>query len=347
MPKLVLIAKGKARTIEMGQELTIGRGYSNLLRLDGEEISRVHAIIYRRNNDFVIRDLDSKNGVFVNGSKVACVELGRGDKLQVGKYQMVFDPPSDFDINKMAESPSSSQTSSSNGTNGSGGGAHISDAEFSHSQLFRSPTPAANPVHVPEELPEPEICREEVLIFTRQELNERLEQSNSTLIQKAADYTDEFFAALLHGESPEGADGFSGLVMRSLVKALSADRGVVIIRDVVTNELSPSAIVAANDDVAVNRVVLRSGFTEGKAILCPSTADCGLFRDSTTVSRDRISSLISVPLGTTEILGLIYLDRQGEVDGFNPAHLFAAARVARLLEAHMVDLHDKLRKNRN
>ena len=62
MTKLLLIDSSKIQEVQMGQEITIGRAYSNLLRLEGEEVSRVHSILYRRGSEYVLRDLDSKNG---------------------------------------------------------------------------------------------------------------------------------------------------------------------------------------------------------------------------------------------------------------------------------------------
>jgi len=94
MAKLILIENGTATEVPLSQELTIGRAYSNLLRLEGDEISRVHCILYRRGEETVLRDLDSKNGVLVNGTKTGNFALSQGDVIQVGKYVMLFDPPS-------------------------------------------------------------------------------------------------------------------------------------------------------------------------------------------------------------------------------------------------------------
>ncbi len=339
MPKLVIFAKGKAREIEMGQELTIGRGYSNLLRLEGEEISRVHAILYRRNQDFILRDLDSKNGVFVNGNRVVTATLDAGDRLQVGKYNMVFNPPEGFDFGRQAPNVLSGSISEI-GSDASGSGLDISDDNLSHSQIFSAAVPddslATGDRHFTSE-----IFREEVLLLNRVELDEHLRSVGSAATEKAADYQEAFFDNLL-GEQVASDGGsapdFINTVLRAATKAASADRGVVILRDSKTDSLRPGAIVPDKGDVAVNRVVLQSGFGEGKAIICPATTECGLFRDSNTIKRDRIHTLISVPLGRRKIIGLLYIDRQGDdADSFNLAHLLAMARVGRLLELHLND----------
>lgn len=100
MTKLLLIEREKIQEVQMGQEITVGRAYSNLLRLEGEEVSRVHAIIYKRGAEYILRDLDSKNGLLLNGHRVSMSVVAPGDSVQVGKYHIVFEPPADFDLTR-------------------------------------------------------------------------------------------------------------------------------------------------------------------------------------------------------------------------------------------------------
>lgn len=100
MATLYVLHDRQCDKVEVGLELTIGRSYSNRLRLEGAEISRAHAIIYRRGTEYIIRDLDSKNGVRVNGVRKAKHVLERSDRLTVGKYVMLFDPPEPVDLSE-------------------------------------------------------------------------------------------------------------------------------------------------------------------------------------------------------------------------------------------------------
>lgn len=47
--------------------ITVGRTQNNAVRLHDTEVSRVHAKLIRRNNIYLLRDLNSSNGTFVNG----------------------------------------------------------------------------------------------------------------------------------------------------------------------------------------------------------------------------------------------------------------------------------------
>lgn len=308
----------------MGQELTIGRGYSNLLRLEGEEVSRVHAIIYRRNEDFILRDLDSKNGVFLNGSKVNHAPLGPGDRVQVGKYKMVFNPPSNFDLQAFASNSAHTDPASA----GKGLSAGADKPDYESSRRFKV-APGGHPAcdsQVERDACEP---REEVYFFTPAEFKRRLTEEAGRLGEMAADYQDLFFGAV--AEVSGTTAQFDEAILEALCKTLSADRGVIVLRDA-DGELRPGAIVAEVPDVAVNRIILKSSLAESKAVLCPRTDESGLFRDNDTVKRDHIGTLLAVPLGGDYDTGVLYLDRTGETEPFNLAHLITAGRVARLLD---------------
>lgn len=327
MPKLVVMAKGKPREIEMGQELTIGRGYSNLLRLEGDEISRVHAIIFRRGDDFVLRDLDSKNGVFVNGSKINHAQLDSGDRLQVGKYRMVFNPPPEFDLKNLDDSevgadkymPLLSKAQAA------------PEDEYMQSRRFKVAIPSDNSSGIPGSVPSP-ATHEEISFFTRGDLDRLNKEHSARVSEIVSDYNDLFFDTLLSTQPPD--KNFAEGILAALVEAISANRGVIILRDPATGDLSSAAILSQSPDVAVNRVVLKSGLSEGKALLCPQTRECGLFRDNDTVNRDRIATLISVPLGDDPVKGIVYVDRIEEADAFHHAHLILVVRISRLLELY-------------
>ena len=66
------------------QEVTIGRWEDNDVVVDDRWISRTHAQVRREGDQYVIEDLDSKNGTFVNGRRIAGpVVLADGDEIQV------------------------------------------------------------------------------------------------------------------------------------------------------------------------------------------------------------------------------------------------------------------------
>lgn len=70
--------------------VSIGREAGNLIQLDDNEVSRRHAEIRRVDGGFVVGDLKSSNGTYVNNRKVERAELVSGDQIQVGRTVMVW-----------------------------------------------------------------------------------------------------------------------------------------------------------------------------------------------------------------------------------------------------------------
>ncbi len=71
--------------------LRIGYADENDLVIPLPQISAHHARIGRVNGSFVVEDLNSTNGVSVNGELVSRSEVEVGDRLSLGSYQFVFD----------------------------------------------------------------------------------------------------------------------------------------------------------------------------------------------------------------------------------------------------------------
>ncbi len=69
----------------LGRRTRIGRGSDNELVLDTKHISRYHAVLLAGPVHTSIEDLNSTNGVFVNGKRVSRQALKDGDRVTVGK----------------------------------------------------------------------------------------------------------------------------------------------------------------------------------------------------------------------------------------------------------------------
>ena len=80
---------GKMFKVPLG-EVSLGRSLDADIRLEDEGISRLHARVMRNDDGVVmLRDRESTNGTYVNGAKVAEVELSDGDRIQVGSVTIL------------------------------------------------------------------------------------------------------------------------------------------------------------------------------------------------------------------------------------------------------------------
>ena len=84
-PCLVVVAPGKTWEVLLAAEaLTLGRHPDNDVDLEYPNVSRHHARVERRGDDFVLRDLDSANGTWVNGARIETQILHDGDTMRIG-----------------------------------------------------------------------------------------------------------------------------------------------------------------------------------------------------------------------------------------------------------------------
>ena len=83
----------KASTHRLSAMAYIGRSDENQIRIQGEGVSRRHALIVAERNGFRIEDLGSQNGVLVNGKPMQRGMLSPGDVITLGVVKMRFEQP--------------------------------------------------------------------------------------------------------------------------------------------------------------------------------------------------------------------------------------------------------------
>ncbi len=73
-----------------GDEISLGRSSSNTIAIDDPNVSRAHAQLIRRGEDWWIVDLGSTNGTLVNNSAVKERRLTPGDRITIGGSEFEF-----------------------------------------------------------------------------------------------------------------------------------------------------------------------------------------------------------------------------------------------------------------
>jgi pSer/pThr/pTyr-binding forkhead associated (FHA) protein len=73
-----------------GVARTIGRSTGADFILDAALVSRVHCqFLVLRDGELEVKDLESTNGTYVNGERVERAQLAPGDRLRVGRVELV------------------------------------------------------------------------------------------------------------------------------------------------------------------------------------------------------------------------------------------------------------------
>jgi len=90
MAELVLSLRDRelSRTPITHAKLSVGRDATCDLVIDNAGVSRTHAIVLYLNDEFRVRDMDSQNGITVNGKPVKDCVLKYGDVIGIGKFEM-------------------------------------------------------------------------------------------------------------------------------------------------------------------------------------------------------------------------------------------------------------------
>lgn len=80
----------KDQIVEVGEFLTIGRDTVNQVVFDDPFLSSRHARVEKRDSGYFIKDLQSHNGIYVNGVRVGEAALEHFDKINIGEIEFTF-----------------------------------------------------------------------------------------------------------------------------------------------------------------------------------------------------------------------------------------------------------------
>jgi pSer/pThr/pTyr-binding forkhead associated (FHA) protein len=71
-------------------EVSAGRHPDSDIFLDDVTVSRRHAVFRRTSQGYLVADVGSLNGTYVNRDRIDEVLLTGGDEVQIGKYRLVY-----------------------------------------------------------------------------------------------------------------------------------------------------------------------------------------------------------------------------------------------------------------
>lgn len=79
----------------VGSEVTVGRGTNNTFRIKSNQLSREHARIFPKDGRWMIEDLDSRNGTWVNDARVEQAFISPSDSIRIGPipFRLEIDRP--------------------------------------------------------------------------------------------------------------------------------------------------------------------------------------------------------------------------------------------------------------
>jgi diguanylate cyclase (GGDEF)-like protein len=73
------------------ENVTLGRALEADVRVNDAQVSRRHAQVVVEDGQYILIDLDSRNGTFLNGARISRQALENGDKISIGETMLRFD----------------------------------------------------------------------------------------------------------------------------------------------------------------------------------------------------------------------------------------------------------------
>lgn len=86
----VKLGSKQIASFEIDTSVIIGRSPDSDIQLDDSSASQTHALIDKEDEGFVIRDLGSTNGTFLNKKRISESQLNPGDVIMIGRHFIFF-----------------------------------------------------------------------------------------------------------------------------------------------------------------------------------------------------------------------------------------------------------------
>ncbi|MFO0604105.1 MAG: adenylate/guanylate cyclase domain-containing protein [Polyangiales bacterium] len=332
MAKLVITGPEGQMERDLSAVNTLGRHPNNSIQLLDRIVSKEHCVVEQRGARWVLRDLGSLNGTYVNDQRVAGeAVLHHGDQITLGGTRAVFHDPAGA-----LTGPNPAAATMPTPLAGAGGGAVIAPAlpVVSPAQIGASSAPAVPPrppLHVPAPAaattPGPGLqqlrnvtiggammeshVRSKIAAELQQFLPERSVQDVDALRR---DY--EKLRISYELQRSVGAELDLDRLMEKILERsfdlLSADRGVILLFE--DGELKPRCSRARRpgpEELVVSRAVVGQVVKEKVAVLSSDAKLDPRFSESKSIIMTGIRSSMAVPLlHRNELLGVMMVDSQ-------------------------------------
>ncbi|WP_013629716.1 SpoIIE family protein phosphatase [Rubinisphaera brasiliensis] len=296
MPRLMILQGGQAIPRDITQpETVLGRLPECDVQLDSNMVSRRHAKLCQQGESYLIEDLGSGNGTFVNGKRIeGQTALKHGDRLKLGPILLRFES---------ASAPS-------------GPDATAADDDLSDFGQFTIDVSGENGTNTIMGVAENASGFGMLDVHPEAKLKAIIEISRSL-----AGTVD------LDNLLPKILDTLFGIFPH-------ADRGCILLKDEQSGQMVPRAIKhrkpTEDDSVKLSRTILNSVLEERKGILSADATSDARFEASESISNLTIRSMMCVPLLNQqgEPMGVINIDTQNPISQFRQEDLDLLLAVA-------------------
>ncbi len=345
MARLLLATPEGQQVVELRAQNSLGRHPSNSIQLLDKIVSKEHCLIEQRGDAFVLRDLGSLNGTYINGQRVNGEQrLSHGDDIALGATRARFDDDSGRPVaapapaggaasgwQRAATGPASAAPAPSGAYAYSSQTPEFSGAGSGPDSVQRSAAPAARvqvaqPAAPGANLPPAQTAAMRIdvndqarsigtQIAATQKGFSPYEHIVNNPEQLSADYERLRLSHELSREIALERDLPSMLnkILQTIFRFVKADRGVIFLMDE-RRELVPGASHrrdGTDSPIPVSSTIMNHVIKERATVLTHDAAMDFAASKGRSMILNRISSAIVAPLmHNDEILGVLWLDSE-------------------------------------
>lgn len=317
--QLHFVDLGVPRVTDLRAPIAIGRTEGNDIILNHPSVSRRHARIEPRAENWWVIDLKSTNGVKVNNNLVTEAQVNAGDKIHIGSVQIEIKvlPSVDFSAQSMFDNPS---------------GTVIRRISDFNSEFGLDMAEAAAPVRLPSEPGDkaaPGVSREKIF---------------QVLVQVAK--------AMLQSED---LNSLLETVMDMIFKYLPVERGLIILFDEQGNpvpKLTKFLDDADAHDIPISRTILKMVAEQQVSLMTSNALEDARLLGGKSIAIHGIRSAMCVPLwNRNRVIGAVQVDSRIHIGRFSEEDLdlltalanFGAVAIERAQLSEKIEQERKIR----
>jgi len=281
--------------------ITLGRSTSSDIQIIDKRASRQHVEVRLEDGQVILRDLESKNGTFVNGDRLEGeIELNNGDRFRIGDTTVVFERDADDDR------PRKKTTTVR----------LVGDVEWGQEKSVMDAGVAHTPAKGTIAAAFSDVKEIEAAV---KDPTERLRflYELSEVIRTTHDLA-----------------GLVDTVMEALSALLQPDRAFLMFADESSEEMKPYAVkigegVSEEEEIAISRTIVDRCIKDRVSLLIDDALSDQRFKASESIVIQKIGSAICAPMiYQDEVLGVIYLDTKSSSAKYGQEELELATGIA-------------------